>query len=207
MKRSKVLSIITILLIILVFGIFFIIRYIIPNIEIEKKYSEAQELMNKEMYEEALNIYNEIQDYKDSNKKANQCNDKIIEKKQKKLWSYIGTYDKTKEKKNKLNGDIEPFGYILEIKKINIEKIEFELTVCSGRVDILNAVGKLIDGKYKFTAKDSWENIVYGTLELTDEKIIIQTSNIYIPQRSNFEFNDEEKIEFEYSIKTENKDE
>lgn len=198
MKNRKLLTFCIVFIVIAVI-VALTLTIILPSINKKQKYQAAEELMQQEKYEEAKEIYEELEGYQNSKKFAEECQDKIIEKKQKELWNYIGTYSNVEERINEINGYEEPFGDQLDIININIEQIEFQFTRYSRKVDMFYAKGKLIDGKYKFSGEDSWNNIVEGELYFENNRVIITINNI-LESKTNFDM-DQTKVEFDLNSK------
>lgn len=178
-KNSKIkkriiilISIIISIVILVAIGIYVNNNYIIP----ENQYKNAQELLNSKKFNEAIDSFEQIQDYKDSKEKIDECKNKIIEQEKDKLSKYIGVYDKTKTENNYGDYDIT-MGDILEITNAGSYGIEFELTTGGTiRVASIKGVAKSDGDTYKFTFEDDgWGNKGKGTIVLKDDGVIINT--------------------------------
>ena len=74
-KMAKISVIVIALILILIIGFIVITKTVIPEI----KYGKANNLMQEGKYNEAVAIFNEISEYKDSEDKIFKCNSKIRE--------------------------------------------------------------------------------------------------------------------------------
>ena len=107
----KILITLIILFIISVIAYESITGYFIP----ESKYKAASVLFQEEKYEEAVNAFEEINEYKDSKEKIEKSNNRIREKKLDELRKYVGAYDKVEYKPDSISGEDLPYGNRLEI--------------------------------------------------------------------------------------------
>ena len=189
---SVLIAIATVIILIIVFK-----ESIIP----ESKYKEAEQLMIDEKYQEAIHIFEELDNYKDSKVKITECNKKIREKTAKDLEKYIGKYDNTEDKVDPANEYDTPYGYVLEITSAGSPGIEFNLTNCGHRVATISSKARLNnDGIYQFSFKDSWFNVGEGTMTLLDDSILINLKITKHDDMANYSIGDGE-IEFKLSNK------
>lgn len=172
-KRIKISIISIVVILILAIGIIVSVKEIIPG----HKYKNANNLMDEEKYSEAVTIFEEIKEYKDSKDKIVICNNKQREKIKQELEKYIGKYDKTEIQIYELSGYEEPFGYILEITEASSAGIKFSLTYCRHKVIEMSTKANLKGDIYEFSYKDSWMNKGEGTLELLEDGVKINIIN------------------------------
>ena len=193
-KAIKIVIIIISIIILSIISIAVTTKIIIP----ESQYKEANKLMEDENYDEAIAIFNKIEEYKDSKDKITICNNKKREKIKEELAKYIGTYDKTESNIDPIFGDEVFYGYILEITSAGSAGIEFDLTNYGHRVASISTTAKLDGDTYEFRFKDSWNNRGQGILKLYEDGISINLTITQYDEMANFSIGEGE-IEFKFS--------
>ena len=169
-KQKTIMIIICLIILLIVIGTIVLNNVILPEVQ----YKKAEKLMNENKYNEAIEIYQKLNNYKDSSSKVVTSVVKKEEKSSEELSKYIGLYDKT-EKMTNFAGDEVGVGYSLEIKKASSSKIEFTLSNVglSTRIATISPTAKLKGNVYEFTYEDSWMNKGKGILQLLEDGITI----------------------------------
>ena len=168
-KLIKLTIIISVIIMLVIIGIILLNNIIMPEIQ----YKKAERLMKENKYNEAIEIYQKLNNYKDSSSKVITGVVKKEEKISGELSKYIGLYDRT-EKMTNFTGDEIGVGYSLEIKKVSSSKIEFTLSnVGLSRIAEISQTARLKEDTYEFTFEDSWMNKGKGTLQLLEDGITI----------------------------------
>lgn len=198
-KMAKISVIVIALILILIIGFIVITKTVIPEI----KYGKANNLMQEGKYNEAVAIFNEISEYKDSEDKIFKCNSKLRESVVQQLEKYVGVYDKTKKEMSEFYGEEIPAGYILEITEANSSGIKFNLTYYTNNGKVIGIESKAIlkGNIYEFSYKDSWMNKGEGTLELLEDGVKINITNADKEINGNYNIGKGEKI-FKLSDRT-----
>lgn len=192
-KQKRMMIIICLIIFFIVIGIIVLNNVILPNMQ----YKKAEKLMNENKYNEAIEIYQKLNNYKDSSSKVVTCFVKKEEKINEELSKYIGLYDKTENMIN-FAGDEIPTGYMLEIKKVSSSKIEFMLSNAGlSRVAEISETARLKENIYEFAFQDSWMNKGKGTLQLLEDGITINLQTEEIDSMSMFGIGDG-TIEFKF---------
>ena len=192
-KLIKFTIIISVIIMFIIIGIIILNNIIMP----ETQYKKAEKLMNESKYDEAIEIYEKLNNYKDSNSKVVTCVIKKEEKMSEELSKYIGLYDKT-EKMTNFTGDEVEVGYSLEIKKASSSKIEFTLSnVGLMRIADISETARLKEDTYEFTFEDSWLNKGKGTLQLLEDGITINLKTEEFDEHAMFGIGDG-KLEFKF---------
>ena len=205
-KRKKLIITAIVILIMILFiglGVFITDKFLLLDI----KYKKAEKYIVEENYEEAIKIFEGLENYKDSNSKIVDCNIKIREKMKGDVSKYIGTYDQIETVINEISGYEEPSGYILEVMKASGYDIEFSLANHGHRVASFSTKAKLKDDIYEFKYQDSWYNTGNGTLKLLEDSIEITLDTPNFSEMSNWNMGEgtiifklSEKVDYENTL-------